>query len=94
MEFSKEFIFIAAGTGLFFCGFVSGYAFGKLLRSKDDTNWGKASVSLVVPIAWFMSIVFDILVIDYSTPVAIHAIMGLVTGYFYPSNVSDFFRKK
>lgn len=73
-------------------GFIGGWLLHKRLSKKEIENWERAMITVVVTTAWATSLVFDIAVAGYDTPVAVHGVMGLVAGYFFEGTLLN--RKK
>jgi len=68
-------------------GFLLGWFVHKFISKKEIENWERAFITVVVTCAWVVSVLFDILIATYSTPVAVHAVMGLVAGYFFEGSI-------
>lgn len=78
----------------FILGIVVGFVFPKLFRGKEIKNWQQSLISVVVLIAWTFSVVIDVAIPTYTTPTAIHGLMGLVVGYFFEGSVVDLIKKR
>jgi uncharacterized membrane protein YjjP (DUF1212 family) len=83
---------------IFAAGFMLGAAIGwfahKLISKQHMENWERAFISIIVTIVWVISVLFDIAIASYSTPIAVHAVMGLVAGYFFEGSILDVIGKK
>ena len=77
-------------TGVF-CGFLVGWFGHKYISKKEIENWERAVITVVVAFAWVVSVILDIALSTYETPVALHGVMGMVVGYFFEGS---FFKKK
>lgn len=88
----------AVPTAMFIIGLVLGFVLGwlvhKTVSKKEIANWERALITVIVTMAWAFSVVLDVLVVGYETPVAIHAVMGLVAGYFFEGSILDVIKKK
>lgn len=82
----------------FAIGFLLGVSVGwfthKKITNKSVENWERAFISIIVTMVWVVSVLFDIAIAAYSTPVAVHAVMGLVAGYFFEGSILDVIKKK
>lgn len=78
----------------FVLGLLVGYSLGRFLRNNNMKHWERSVITLAVLLVWVISVFADILVDSYSTPTAVHAIMGIVAGYFFEGNLVDVFKKK
>ena len=85
-------------TGTFVIGLLLGFLIGwfihKHISHKEIENWERALITVIVTFAWAVSLVFDIIITGYNTPVAVHAVMGLVAGYFFEGSIVDVLKKK
>lgn len=70
-----------------FCGFLVGWFGHKYVSKKEIANWERAVITVVVTFAWVVSVVLDIALDTYETPVAVHGVMGLVVGYFFEGSI-------
>lgn len=75
-------------------GFVLGWVVHKHVSSREIKNWERALITIVVTFAWAISLILDVVVAGYDTPVAVHGVMGLVAGYFFEGGVTDIFKSK
>lgn len=93
MHNNAAYNYIVTHGASFFVGFIFGVVTGWLIHrvftKKMGQNWERAIISVVVLLVWAVSVVLDIVVETYSTPTAVHAIMGLVTGYFFEGNILE-----
>lgn len=78
----------------FSIGIILGYLIGCFAKNGSAKYWERSIISIVVLIMWAVSVTADMFLDNYSTPTAIHAIMGLVAGYFFEGSLSDAFGKK
>lgn len=89
---------LAIPTGTFILGVLLGFILGwfvhKHVSHREIENWERGLITIVVTIAWAISVVFDVIIAGYNTPVAVHAVMGLVVGYFFEGSIADVFKKK
>lgn len=74
-------------------GFLLGWFVHKHISQREVENWERGLITVVVTFAWAVSTVFDVFVSGYNTPIAVHAVMGLVVGYFFEGSISDMFRR-
>jgi len=93
MQENKAYNYLITHGASFFVGFifglVSGWIIHRIFVKKISVNWERTIISVVVLLVWAISVVLDIVVPTYSTPTAVHAIMGLVTGYFFEGNILE-----
>ena len=68
-------------------GFVIGWLTQKQLSSRSIENWERALITVVVSMAWAISVILDVALDTYETPVPVHGVMGLVVGYFFEGSV-------
>lgn len=87
-------IWIIAFAVGFLLGVTTGWLLHGFVSKKAIPNWERSYMSIVVTTLWGISILFDIAISSYSTPVAVHAVMGLVAGFFFEGNIKDFIAKK
>jgi hypothetical protein len=64
-------------------GFLAGWFAQKNISQSHVENWERALITIVVSFAWMVSVVLDMALVEYSTPVAVHGVMGMVVGYFF-----------
>ena len=72
-------------------GFVVGFGAGYLVKAytvqisqKDKSLHAEDIVMGAIAVAWFVSVLASIMIPEaYSTPLEVHAIMGLLAGYLY-----------
>lgn len=85
-------------TGTFIVGVLIGFVIGwfvhKHISKTGMDNWERGLITVIVTCAWAISVVLDVVLLQYETPVAVHAVMGLVVGYFFEGSITDVFRKK
>ena len=67
----------------FLLGTIVGWFAHKFITKNDLVNWERSFITVVVAISWLVSILLDIALNNYETPVAIHGVMGMVVGYFF-----------
>ncbi len=69
----------------FFLGNISGYLLhDKLQKSFNmSENASKNFLLVVVTLIWSCSMLVDIISPNYDVPVAVHAIMGAIVGFFF-----------
>jgi len=71
----------------FLSGTVFGWIVSKIYCTKGIKFNGKNILLMAVAIAWLISIVAEVINPSiYSTPVAVHAIMGAVVGSLFKGN--------
>jgi len=70
-----------------FCGFLIGWFGHKYVSKKEVANWERAIITVVVTFAWVVSVILDIILNSYETPVALHGVMGMVVGYFFEGSI-------
>lgn len=70
-----------------FCGFLVGWFGHKYVSHKEIANWERAVITVVVTFAWVISVILDIALNTYETPVALHGVMGMVVGYFFEGSI-------
>lgn len=75
-------------------GFITGWLSHKQVSKKEIMNWERSLITVIVTFVWSVSLIFDILIIGYETPIAVHAVMGLVAGYFFEGSIVDFIKRK
>lgn len=94
---TKNNIDIIVYAASFFVGFIFGVVVGwiihRYLSKKVIENWERAIISIIVLMVWSVSVVLDIVIPSYGTPAPVHAIMGLVAGYFFEGSITDFFTR-
>lgn len=73
--FTLSALFIGITAGYFLRGFLD-----KKLR---NDNSGRTFVLIVVTVAWVISSIADILIVEYSTNPLLHGLMGAIVGFFY-----------
>lgn len=44
-------------------------------------------ITVFVTLAWVISMLLDIALNTYETPVAVHGVMGMVVGYFFEGTI-------
>lgn len=76
--------FFAIGA---FVGFIAGWFGHKHVSKKEIANWERAVITVVVTFAWVVSVILDIALDTYETPVALHGVMGMVVGYFFEGSI-------
>jgi len=64
-------------------GMFVGWFGHKHVSEKEIANWERALITVVVTFAWVLSVILDIVLQTYETPVALHGVMGMVVGYFF-----------
>lgn len=74
-------------------GFVIGWFVHKHVSRKGIEDWERGLITIVVTTAWAISVVLDVVLLNYETPIAVHAVMGLVVGYFFEGSIKDVFKK-
>jgi protein-S-isoprenylcysteine O-methyltransferase Ste14 len=89
--FSQLAIPIAIYTSGVVTGFILGWLYHKKVSQNEIENWERSFVVIFVTMGWAISLVFDIAVAGYDTPVAVHGVMGIVVGYFFEGTLK---RKK
>lgn len=69
----------------FIFGNVTGYLFHDFLKKTLNMNEeaSKNFLLLTVTIIWAVSMVVDIISPSYDVPVAVHALMGAIVGFFF-----------
>jgi ABC-type microcin C transport system permease subunit YejE len=70
-----------------FVGGMSGWFGHKHVSKKEIENWERAMITVVVSFAWVISVILDVALQTYETPVALHGVMGMVVGYFFEGNI-------
>lgn len=73
-------------TGAAF-GFLVGWFAHKYISHKEIENWERAVITVTVTFAWVVSVILDIALDTYETPVALHGVMGMVVGYFFEGTI-------
>lgn len=68
-------------------GFVAGWLTQKQLSARSIENWERALITIVVSMAWAMSVILDVALDTYETPVPVHGVMGMVVGYFFEGTI-------
>jgi len=68
-------------------GFIFGWMSHKHISKTEIQNWERALITVMVSIAWVISVVLDIVLQTYETPVAVHGVMGMVVGYFFEGSL-------
>ena len=71
----------------FLVGALFGWFGHKFTSTKQIENWERSMVTVVVTFAWVISVVLDVALDTYETPVALHGVMGMVVGYFFEGGV-------
>ncbi len=69
----------------FFFGNVSGYLLHDILKKTLNMNEdsSKNFLLIIVTLIWAVSMLVDIISPTYDVPVAVHAIMGAIVGFFF-----------
>ena len=63
-------------------GFYVGWIARGIIDGRDNKD--NATILLIgVSLVWVISVLFDIASTNYETPLAVHALMGALVGYFY-----------
>lgn len=75
-------------------GVFVGWFAHKHFSKQEMDNWERGVITIVVTFAWVLSVILDIVLQTYETPVPVHAVMGLVVGYFFEGSLKDVFTKK
>ena len=70
-----------------FVGTVIGWFSHKYFTHKQIENWERSMITVFVTIAWVISMLLDIALDTYETPVAVHGVMGMVVGYFFEGSL-------
>lgn len=70
-----------------FIGSAMGWFGHKHVSKKEIANWERAVITVVVTFAWVISVILDIALNSYETPVALHGVMGMVVGYFFEGSL-------
>ena len=68
-------------------GMIAGWFGHKHISKNEIANWERAMITVVVSFAWGMSVILDVALSTYETPVALHGVMGMVVGYFFEGSV-------
>lgn len=63
------------------------FAHKYISHNKEIQNWERALITVTVSFAWIISILLDIALDTYETPVALHGVMGMVVGYFFEGSI-------
>lgn len=71
---------VAVGSGV-------GWFAHKHVSKKEIANWERSVITVVVTFAWVISVILDIALQSYETPVALHGVMGMVVGYFFEGSL-------
>lgn len=74
-----------------FLGAVVGWFGHKYYSKKEIANWERGFITVIVTTAWVISVILDIALDTYETPVPVHGVMGVVAGYFFETSL---FNKK
>lgn len=72
-------------------GALIGWFSQKHISKNKIENWERALITVVVSFAWVVSVILDVALDTYETPVALHGVMGMVVGYFFEGSI---FNKK
>ena len=72
---------IATGLISGICGFLAGFIIGKYTENKNLKS--KTILTIMVAFVYVLSVLSEIIIATYATPVGLHGIMGLVTGYYF-----------
>lgn len=69
----------------FLIGNVSGYLFHDVLKKSFNMSESSSKnfLLVMVTIMWTISMIYDILSPSYDVPVAVHALMGAIVGFFF-----------
>lgn len=94
MMASSTIVAIVSFIGGNIIGFIIGWLAHKQISKKEIENSERTIISFVVLAIWAVSVLFDIISVDYQTPFAIHGIFGAIVGYFYQQSLSDMFKGK
>lgn len=69
---------VTFGAGSLFGFFLRGYTDPKI-KDKSPNNLVLVAVTFV----WVVSVLVDIVNVEYETPVMLHGLMGAIVGFFY-----------
>lgn len=67
----------------FAVGVLIGYLIRSLMRRDLNSDDNKTLVLLLVSVAWFVSVIVEIVNPVYHTNPMIHGLMGSIVGFFY-----------
>lgn len=68
-------------------GGLAGWFGHKHVSKTEIANWERAMITVVVSSAWVISVILDVALSTYETPVALHGVMGMVVGYFFEGSI-------
>lgn len=68
-------------------GAAVGWFSHKYITHKELENWERGFITVIVTMAWVVSVILDIALNTYETPVAVHGVMGVVAGYFFETSL-------
>lgn len=74
-------------------GFFVGWITHNLIKNRAETL-EKGIIAAAVTMVWVISSIFDIVSVEYATPTGVHAIMGLIAGYFFEGSIKDVFKSR
>lgn len=63
-------------------GFITGFAAGALWKGRNEADWVKAFVVVVVTSVWASSFLVDVYSVDYDPPTGMYPLMTAIVGLF------------
>lgn len=74
---------IIKGLVFFSLGFISGYVIRGIKDSTNSSLDNEKVIALLIAGIYAISIIADILVPTYDTPIGLHGIMGGIVGFYF-----------
>lgn len=73
------------GIVSFMLGNVSGYLMHDVLKKSFNMNEesSKNFLLVTVTVIWAMSMVVDVVSVNYDVPIAVHGLLGAIVGFFF-----------
>lgn len=71
----------------FLVGVLIGYIAHGIVSKNGEKNNAKTFILLIVSVAWFASVIVEILNPQYHTSPLIHGLMGSIVGFFYKFDI-------
>lgn len=90
---SPIFLNIIVSLVSFGAGYSTHWFITRRHKGEDLRKDTRTIITFVVLIVWAISVVIDMVSVEYSTPFAIHGIFGAIVGFFYETNLKDLIKK-
>ena len=77
---------VIGGLLLFILGFIAGWFAAHFRIGRSIPNWERSLITVGILIAYLISLLLDIALNTYETPLPLHGVMGAVVGYYFENN--------